>query len=223
LIFCIVALVQVSHNASQKGKGLAIAGLIIFLVSTIVMVALFYIGAVAFRVLDPTTFLPDRCSFGSQVICRTDQMTITNQPDLTMAAAVMNNFGSDVMIYDGSVESSVAGLGDISKGCNLCFTELQNMKCENPADNPSSGHNDPTYGGTYLWNAKGSGSEALSSDEAVIWPEGESRALIVSCDNAENLPKGEQLKFTVNMKYFYTTADAQYARQISGEVFSAVQ
>lgn len=97
IIFGIIALVIIHNNPNQKGKGLAIAGIII---SVVVFPFLIFIGSLAyFNVLNPQDILPDRCDFSSQIICQ--QATITEQDNsIIMKAEVMNNLGTDITILD---------------------------------------------------------------------------------------------------------------------------
>jgi len=68
IIFGIVALVVISKDPGLKGKGLAIAGLIISVVW--IPVILFFIGAIAyFGVLSPGNLLPMKCEFSAGLDC----------------------------------------------------------------------------------------------------------------------------------------------------------
>jgi hypothetical protein len=189
------------------------------------LVILIMIGALAyFGVLNPNRFLPDRCTFGSQIICKTDQMVINNEVQTTLLAVVTNNFGGDVRLYDGDIDSDVTALGDVDATCNLCFTTISTGVCIEPASDLDAGPDwiDDNAGDVFYLHGEASGGPAPSTN-AVIWPEGESRLISIGCDNAASLSEGTKIKFVVKMKYYFTSSTAAYSKDISGDVFASVQ
>jgi ABC-type dipeptide/oligopeptide/nickel transport system permease component len=90
IIFGIIALVQIGKNPSQKGKGLAIAGIII----SVIWIPLFLmlIGAFAyFGVLSPERFMPSKCMMIGGFSCM--EHTISGG---TAVVTLQNNVGIDV-------------------------------------------------------------------------------------------------------------------------------
>ena len=92
LIFGIIALVQIGKNPYQKGKGLAIAGIILSLVIGPI-IFLIMLGSLAyFQVLSPSAMLPNRCMVGAGFDC-TDYRVNT---DGTVNLNLRNNLGLDI-------------------------------------------------------------------------------------------------------------------------------
>ncbi len=194
------------------------------------LVILIMIGALAyFGVLNPNRFLPDRCTFGSQIICKTDQMVMNNELTTTMLAVVTNNFGGDVRLYDGDIDSDVTALGDVDAECNLCFSNISTGQCVNPnaadlPDGPPDWADNTVTDIRYLHGGMDAvGRATLPSNAAIMWPEGESRLISIGCDNGDQLSEGTKIKFVVKMKYFFTSASAMYSKDVSGDVFASVQ
>ncbi len=103
IVFSIIALVQINKNPSQKGKGLAIAGLIISIVLPLLLILLIFTAGVAFfGVMEPDRFLPEKCILPPGIAClgqtiKSDQITVTLQ----------NGLGTDI----SNVRVSIDGCG----------------------------------------------------------------------------------------------------------------
>jgi len=96
IIFGIVALVTIKNNPNLKGKGLAIAGIIISVIWIPMFLVL--IGAIAyFGVLDPSSMLPDRCTFGTDFRCYEYSLEVTGST-LTGQAAITNSQDQEIVI-----------------------------------------------------------------------------------------------------------------------------
>jgi hypothetical protein len=105
IIFAIVALVKINDNPSLKGKGLAIAALIVSLVWLPIM-ALVFIGTIAyFGVLNPTTLLPTMCSFSMGLDCT--EQPYADATHGTIVFSLTNNLGHQ--ITDMKVSSGCKG------------------------------------------------------------------------------------------------------------------
>lgn len=82
------------------------------------LVILIMIGALAyFGVLSPTKFLPERCTFGSQFICK-DYLISTDGTTGNVTLKLQNNLGQAIYILDTSTVSSQEGFG----GCTIDIT-----------------------------------------------------------------------------------------------------
>ncbi len=73
VVFSIVALVEIGKDNKHKGRGLAIAGLIIGIILTILPILLFMLGLFGaflfFAALDPSALVPPACSIGAGFEC----------------------------------------------------------------------------------------------------------------------------------------------------------
>jgi hypothetical protein len=89
-----MAMKKINKDSSQKGKGLAIAGIIIGALSFLLLIPLVSIGAIAyFGVLSPDRFLPERCSGPSGLDCL-DKASIQKNGDVQIA--LKNNLGFEI-------------------------------------------------------------------------------------------------------------------------------
>lgn len=106
LIFGIVALVKISHDSNLKGKGLAIAGLIIGALLTLIIPILVALGAIAyFGVLNPEAFLPRTCLIGSGFSCNDFKVSA----DGSWSILVQNNIGSTISAVDLDLSEITSG------------------------------------------------------------------------------------------------------------------
>ncbi len=89
------------------------------------LVILVMIGALAyFGVLNPTKFLPDKCTFGTEVTCNQGEYII-NAAATAVTAKLVNQFGSNVVVYGGSIESQdITGVDNANCGIYLDGTLL---------------------------------------------------------------------------------------------------
>jgi hypothetical protein len=122
LIFGIIALIKIGKNTLQKGKGLAIAGIII---SVIIgpLLLLIMIGAIAyFGVLNPQTFLPERCGFGTTMYC-TQYSTVEKNGVLTQDIVIRNAMGTDIVLLPAQSSCRLTSDG-IEGTLSISTTEL---------------------------------------------------------------------------------------------------
>ena len=84
------------------------------------LVILIMIGALAyFGVLSPTKFLPERCTFGSQFVCK-DYLIGTNGIASNVTVKLQNNLGQAIyVLMDKSDATSQEGFGD-------CYMNITN-------------------------------------------------------------------------------------------------
>ena len=102
LILGIIALRQI-NKSGERGKGFAIAAIVIGLLSFVVVFFLFVPMLAYFGVLDPANLLPERCQFPAGMDC-IDRAAITSD---TITIALRNNIGFAISVDD--VESSCTG------------------------------------------------------------------------------------------------------------------
>ncbi len=163
------------------------------------LVILIMIGALAyFGILNPTRFLPDRCDFGAQFLCKKDQYIINNSDTFTTVATLVNNVGSNIMVYEWNITTDVPAITNPftgGAGCDACF------------------------GG----DCATGDSVAVNQASAVLWREGESKTFVLDCPGGSGLVEGDKVKFLHNFKWYSTTAGSGFARDGRGELFSAVQ
>ncbi len=124
IIFGIIALSQIKKDPSQKGKGLAIAGIIIGAFGGL-FVTLVIIGSFAFfGVLNPNTLVPERCTFSTGMVCSDYRVT----PD-SITLALENGMGKGIKVISLKATDSVSGssceyIGElgIANGMSQSFT-----------------------------------------------------------------------------------------------------
>ncbi len=167
------------------------------------LVILIMIGALAyFGILNPTRFLPDRCDFGTQILCKENQFIINSNDNQTIVATVVNNMGSNIKTYGWTVSTDVAAVS----GCQICF------------DNDTT--NDPACTGVGGTDAD---LDAATAASPILWPEGASQKLTLECTGGDQMVPGDKNKFQIKFKWYASTAGPQYARDGSGEIYSSVQ
>ncbi len=129
LILGIIALKQIKIS-SEKGKGFAIAAIILNVLYIVIFVAILGIAFIAyFGVMDPSNMLPERCQSQAGMDC-IDTARITNS-GVTMA--LRNNIGYEVIINEiqGSVCQGPSGgisgtSGDIITNYEFVPFEVKN-------------------------------------------------------------------------------------------------
>jgi len=111
LVLGIVAIAQIKNNPNLKGKGLAIAGIIVSSLG-VLLVLFVMLGSLAyFGVLSPDNFLPPRCQFSAGLDC-TETATIDKGAG-TISFLLTNTMGYD--LHNMSVMSSTCPSGSLSK------------------------------------------------------------------------------------------------------------
>lgn len=108
LILGIVALVKINRGQAE-GKGFAVAAIVLGAIFTLVLPVLVFIGGLAyFGVLNPSTMLPDKCTFPILMVC-VDYKVTSN----SIMLQLQNGAGRD-MIVNSLVATSEAVQGSCS-------------------------------------------------------------------------------------------------------------
>jgi hypothetical protein len=160
------------------------------------LVILIMIGALAyFGILNPKQFLPDRCSFGSEIQCRDYWL---NETDVKIK--LVNNVGATVQITDITA-TTPDGYNCPVNTFNVNYTELAlgNMVAE-------------TYGN----------GDTLNSSRT-NWQEGSTLDINLSACADGGVQSGDKFKFNIEVTWFDTKSSADYAHTTSGEIFRAVE
>ncbi len=93
LILGIVALVKVNKGKAE-GKGFAIAAIVIGAVSTVIVPLLIFIGSLAyFGTMNPSTLLPEKCTFPVGLSCADFSVTPTS-----ISIILRNGAGRDMVV-----------------------------------------------------------------------------------------------------------------------------
>lgn len=96
VILGIIALVQINKTPEKKGKGLAIAAIMVGGILTLIMPLLIFIGMITyFGVLDPGTMSPERCTMSAGLICQEFLVT-----DNSLTIIVGNQLEQDIVIQE---------------------------------------------------------------------------------------------------------------------------
>ncbi len=160
------------------------------------LVIMIMVGALAyFGVLDPTRFLPDRCSFGTPLLCQDDRYTIRSADDGTIIAGLINQHNTRIEVYEASLSSDQPVVD--TDDCDICFSD--GFSC--------------------------TGGEDLKvvADDSVSWGQGESKQLVVDCTDGEDLPDGSKYRFDITMRYYGAGSSEEFSRRVTGEIYSEVQ
>lgn len=169
------------------------------------LVILIMIGALAyFGILNPTRFLPDRCDFGTQVLCQKGQYIINNAETQTVLARVTNNFGTQVSVFGFGATTDAAG------GTVNCNAAVDSICFETSGDNDCVAADDDALMG-------------IAVGDAVVWNEGQTMNLQLDCVNGDALTEGDKVKFIITYKYFESSAGSTFTRDGRGEIYSQVQ
>jgi hypothetical protein len=166
------------------------------------LVILIMIGALAyFGVLNPSRFLPDRCDFGTQVLCKGNQFSILNNATNTLRATLTNNAGTNMMIYGMSVTSDVPGVA-CSDVCFMPATGTSNLGCGTANSVPI---------------------DTATAVAPVTWVEGNTSMIVADCTGADNLfSPGEKTKIRLSYSWFSGSAGATYAKTTNAEVYAQI-
>lgn len=174
------------------------------------LVIMIMIGALAyFGVLSPERFLPDRCKFGTPVLCKGEQYVVKAQgngvvvgagelDDATIRARVINNFGKNVRIKNISLSTDYAGV--CGTQVRACLDVSNNGECEN--------------------------DERIDVDAGananVTWEAGEGHDLVIDCQTGGDLTAGDKVKWTIEGEWWPTASSYTYGKPFSGEIYSGV-
>jgi hypothetical protein len=126
-ILAIIALVQLHKHPEEKGKGLAIAGLVISIVLFLLFILLIFIGMIAyFGVLNPDTMMPSSCVMPGGFSC----VEFRTNADGNTILGIQNNLGVDL----SSVSLSL--ISDCSpQNVPLPNGQIQNFNCKTQPGN----------------------------------------------------------------------------------------
>lgn len=81
------------------------------------LVILVMVGALAyFGILNPSKFLPDRCNFGAEVMCKKGEFVIQNNNAETIKVNLINQFGSTVKVKSVTTSSDILTLDSANCG-----------------------------------------------------------------------------------------------------------
>jgi hypothetical protein len=123
LILGIIALVQI-NKSGQKGKGLAIAGIIVSIMWFFVIIVL--IGSLAyFGVFSPDSWLPEACSVGAGIECR--DWSISS--DGTYSLSLVNQLGVDIsdvsaLTYQGTCTPDLFSMANGASKIITCKDDM---------------------------------------------------------------------------------------------------
>ncbi|KYK25070.1 hypothetical protein AYK26_02645 [Euryarchaeota archaeon SM23-78] len=120
LIFGIIALVQIKKDPNQKGKGLAVTGIILSIVLPIIIFVLIVTVFLAYYgVMEPTAFIPTRCTIEAGFDC----FDYNIGADGTVTFSLFNAQGRDISSVTVTVENECTPAGvAISNGETVKFT-----------------------------------------------------------------------------------------------------
>ncbi|MGM5482405.1 MAG: hypothetical protein ACQESF_02985 [Nanobdellota archaeon] len=170
------------------------------------LVIMIMIGALAyFGVLSPQKFLPDRCKFGTPILCKGEQYVIKQAGDdasgdnPTVMARLINNFGRNVHIRNFEISTDYSGVCT-SGNYGICLDKDGSGDCN----------------GDDMLTAGGAGNE-------VVWEAGKAYSWIVECTNgATGLTVGDKVKFSISAEWYPTSSSATYAKPVEGEIYATV-
>jgi hypothetical protein len=197
------------------------------------LVILIMIGALAyFGVLNPTKFLPDRCQFGSQILCKQyivkncDGTAVVasgcNADDPTMSLQVTNNFGKNVYLCGATLQTDVSGIGQTATAPLAAAPGAGNFMVafDANADNLLTGAE-----ATANADALETTCATVDTNDDVdnLWREGETKTILVKTAGAGSMVKSDKNKFTLCFKYFDANSNAGYSKDVCGEIYSSVQ
>lgn len=159
------------------------------------LVALIMIGALAyFGVLDPSRYLPERCTFGNEITCNDYLISETADPS-EVKLSLINNVGEAVKLTEVIVDSS-PGAND--PGCTI----------QSPiADVDSDGILE---------------FSADADDE--VWKNGETQNFDFTCTDllSAGVVEGTKSKLEVTLIYYAAKSTAAYTHTINGELYAQV-
>lgn len=196
IVLAIIALVKAQKDPEKKGKTLAIVALIISILLLPIML-LMLIGSIAyFGVLSPQEMLPDRCKFGSPILCQSEQYTIQSQGTgdgsaPTISMEVTNNYGENVMIGNFEVSSRQ----EVCDSYYVCL-DSDNNKCD---------------------------TEKNLANNKILMEAGASYKLLIDCSKGSALESGDRAKFNIEGSWRPETAGETFTKPVSGEIYAEVQ
>ncbi len=158
------------------------------------LVILIMIGALAyFGVLSPTKFLPERCTLGSQFLCKDyliDYDSTTSTVDVTVK--LQNNLGQ--AIYVNNTMTNVTSL----EGFGSCTIAV--------------------YDSTRATNigADGATPAAISDGGYFV-------VSAANCASLGGMTEGSKYKLAVDIVYYAATSSGAFSHTVQGEIFANVE
>ncbi len=159
------------------------------------LVILIMIGALAyFGVLSPTKFLPERCTFGTQFLCK-DYLLSYNAGAPVVTLRLQNNLGQAIYVTDVDATSQ-EGFG----GCTVTSVTTDS-------------------GATDVYDSTGAGSSGTISSIS----DGEFFDMVLDCTDTGGMTEDSKYKVSVNIVYFAATSSSSFSHTVQGEVFANVE
>jgi uncharacterized protein (UPF0333 family) len=165
------------------------------------LVILIMIGALAyFGVLSPTKFLPERCTFGSQFMCKDYILSVaTDDGSASVLLQVQNNLGQAIYVVDtdATTVSSPEGFNS-DEACTMTIYA-----------------NDGT---TDVGDTGGS-----TPDGTAVGDGGYFYVQAANCATLGGMVEGTKYKVNVDIVYYAATSSSSFAHTVSGEIFANVE
>lgn len=158
------------------------------------LVILIMVGALAyFGVLNPSKFLPERCTFGAQVLCKDYLIDGAAQQ---VRVVLQNNVGQPIKLTDATNISNVDGFDCPTVGVfeSDGTTPIAMDQLGTPAVDEGASIAD---GATFIVAGNG-------------------------CDGG-GITEGTKYKTDVKLDYFVASSDANFAHTLTGELFTNVE
>lgn len=160
------------------------------------LVILIMIGALAyFGVLSPTKFLPERCTFGSQFMCK-DYLMSTDGSTADVTVKLQNNLGQAIYVLasNSTNATSPEGFG----GCTISIKDSEGTTIDIMEND-----------GTYTNAAIPDGSYFMFFAD--------------DCANLGGMVGGSKYKVSTDVAYYAATSSVDFVHTVSGELFSNVE
>lgn len=159
------------------------------------LVILIMIGALAyFGVLSPTKFLPERCTFGSQFVCK-DYLMTTDGTTASVTVKLQNNLGTAIYLNATGATNATS-----PEGFGGCTINILNAA------------------GTAI----GFDTEGLVVGSAVS-DGGYFTLQATNCANLGGMVAGSKYKVSVPIAYYAATSSGAFTHTVDGELFANVE
>lgn len=159
------------------------------------LVILIMIGALAyFGVLSPTKFLPERCTFGSQFVCK-DYLITTTGSTATVTLKLQNNLGQAIYLLatNATNATSPEGFG----GCTISILNTAGTAIGFTSEGTVTG-SAVSDGGYFTFQAK-------------------------NCANLGGMVAASKYKVSIPVAYYAATSSGAFAHTVEGELFANVE
>jgi uncharacterized protein (UPF0333 family) len=182
------------HSVSKKGQG-ALEFLMTY--GWAFLVILIMIGALAyFGVLSPTKFLPERCTFGSQFMCKDYLLSVdgtAGTADVLIQA--QNNLGQAIYVLD--TESNAYSQEGFNSDSSCTITIYDKDGTTEIGDSAAS--------------------PKAVSDGAYFYVEA------AGCGSLGGMVADSKYKVAVDIAYYAATSSSSFTHTVAGEVFANVE